>query len=137
MSKFFFFIFSFTFLTFTNELDNSINLMYTIPENNYEALLFSDNPDILSSIESLSIDGEKILNIKEQEEDYAAYLFAFFLGNSANQERMSYAISLDGYHFKALNKGEAVWKSDLGTGCIRDPFISKVKTASIIYWKQI
>jgi len=56
-------------------------------------------------------------------EEAYAYLFAYFLGNNANQERLSYAVSLDGYHFNALNNGAAVWKSDVGTGCIRDPYI--------------
>ncbi len=54
-----------------------------------------------------------------------AYLFAYFLGNAPEQERLSYAVSTDGYHFKALNGGNAVWKSDVGTECIRDPYIFK------------
>lgn len=54
-----------------------------------------------------------------------AYLFAYFLGNSPEQERLSYAVSTDGYHFKALNNGNAVWKSGAGTECIRDPYIFK------------
>ena len=54
-----------------------------------------------------------------------AYLFAYFLGNAPEQERLSYAISRDGYHFTALNGGKAVWQSSVGTGCIRDPYIFK------------
>jgi GH43 family beta-xylosidase len=54
-----------------------------------------------------------------------AYLFAYFLGNAPDQERLSYAVSLDGYHFKALNGGKAVWKSGVGTECLRDPYIFK------------
>lgn len=54
-----------------------------------------------------------------------AYLFAYFLGNSPEQERLSYAVSTDGYHFKALNGGRAVWKSGVGTECLRDPYIFK------------
>ncbi|MBQ8122622.1 MAG: family 43 glycosylhydrolase [Ruminococcus sp.] len=54
-----------------------------------------------------------------------AYLFAYFLGNAPEQERLSYAVSLDGYHFKALAGGKAVWKSSVGTECIRDPYIFK------------
>ena len=59
------------------------------------------------------------------EKEPVAYLFAYFLGNAADQERLSYAISTDGYHFKALNGGKAVWQSSVGTGCIRDPYIFK------------
>ena len=54
-----------------------------------------------------------------------AYLFAYFLGNAPEQERLSYAVSLDGYNFKALNGGKAVWGSNSGTKCIRDPYIFK------------
>lgn len=54
-----------------------------------------------------------------------AYLFAYFLGNAPEQERLSYAVSTDGYNFKALNGGGAVWKSSVGTECLRDPYIFK------------
>lgn len=57
------------------------------------------------------------------EKPATAYLFAYFLGNNPDQERLSYAVSLDGYHFNALNNGAAVWQSGVGTGCIRDPYI--------------
>ena len=59
-----------------------------------------------------------------------AFLFAYFLGNSPEQERLSYAVSTDGYNFKALNNGEAVWKSDVGTECIRDPYIFRCEDGS-------
>ena len=54
-----------------------------------------------------------------------AYLFAYFLGNAPEQERLSYAVSTDGYNFKALNGGRAVWQSSVGTECLRDPYIFK------------
>lgn len=59
------------------------------------------------------------------DEEPTAYLFAFFLGNNPDQERLSYAVSLDGYHFRALNGGRAVWQSSVGTQCLRDPYIFK------------
>jgi GH43 family beta-xylosidase len=59
------------------------------------------------------------------EKPNVAYLFAYFLGNSPEQERLSYAVSTDGYNFKALNGGGAVWKSGVGTECLRDPYIFK------------
>lgn len=64
-------------------------------------------------------------SIQAEEKEPVAYLFAYFLGNAADQERLSYAISTDGYHFKALNGGKAVWQSSVGTKCIRDPYIFK------------
>ncbi len=62
--------------------------------------------------------------VTANEEDYA-YLFAYFTGNSADQERLFYGVSRDGYNFRKLNNGNSVLTSDLGTGCIRDPFIMK------------
>lgn len=59
------------------------------------------------------------------EKPAVAYLFAYFLGNAPEQERLSYAVSLDGKNFRALNGGKAVWQSDAGTKCIRDPYIFK------------
>ncbi|MBP0966119.1 MAG: family 43 glycosylhydrolase, partial [Oscillospiraceae bacterium] len=64
-------------------------------------------------------------SIRYYEGQPVAYLFAYFLGNAPEQERLSYAISRDGYHFTALNGGKAVWQSSVGTGCIRDPYIFK------------
>ncbi|MBR4626961.1 MAG: family 43 glycosylhydrolase [Ruminococcus sp.] len=54
-----------------------------------------------------------------------AYLFAYFLGNAPAEEQLSYAVSLDGKNFRALNGGRTVWKSGQGTECIRDPYIFK------------
>lgn len=64
------------------------------------------------------------ISIPSEKPDFA-YLFAYFLGNAPEQERLSYAVSLDGYNFKALNNGRAVWQSKAGTECLRDPYIFK------------
>ncbi|MDD7516870.1 family 43 glycosylhydrolase [Ruminococcus flavefaciens] len=61
----------------------------------------------------------------KNEKPEVAYLFAYFLGNAPEQERLSYAVSTDGYNFKALNGGGAVWKSSVGTEFLRDPYIFK------------
>ena len=61
----------------------------------------------------------------QAQEDYVAYLFAYFSGNAPNQEKLFYAVSVDGYNFKTLNGGKAVWSSNVGTKCIRDPYIFK------------
>lgn len=52
---------------------------------------------------------------------FSSYLFAYFTNN--DNEKLYYGISDDGYNFKALNGGEPVFTSDLGTEGIRDPFI--------------
>lgn len=92
------------------------------------------NSDGVITADDLKMLSDTILGRKTNFETYCtipyekpdvAYLFAYFLGNAPEQERLSYAVSLDGYNFKALNGGHAVWKSNAGTECIRDPYIFK------------
>ncbi|CAG7610785.1 hypothetical protein PAESOLCIP111_01287 [Paenibacillus solanacearum] len=57
-----------------------------------------------------------------------AYLMAYFR-SGLNQTQMDltlhYAFSRDGLHWYELNDNKAVWKTPVGAGVIRDPFISK------------
>ena len=54
-----------------------------------------------------------------------AYLFAYFTGNGPGQEQVHYAISRDGYQYRALNNNQPVIDSkDISsTGGVRDPHI--------------
>lgn len=56
---------------------------------------------------------------------FTSYLFAYFTGNDKAQEAIRFALSDDGYAYKALNKGNAVIASAAisATGGIRDPHI--------------
>lgn len=71
---------------------------------------------------------EKAFNVSvlpmPTDEEYA-YLFAYFISNSAANERLYYGVSLDGYNFKTLNGGAPILKAHGGTGCLRDPYIFK------------
>ncbi|MBR5536121.1 MAG: family 43 glycosylhydrolase [Clostridia bacterium] len=58
------------------------------------------------------------------DEEYG-YLLAYFTGNNPDQERMSYALSRNGYDFYALNSSDPVFKPEGGTLCMRDPYIFK------------
>ena len=51
------------------------------------------------------------------------YLFCYFIGNAPEEERVHFAVSEDGYKFKALNSNNAVITQTLGKKCCRDPFI--------------
>lgn len=51
------------------------------------------------------------------------YLFCYFVGNAPEEERVHFALSNDGYNFRALNGNKAVIKQTLGRKCCRDPFI--------------
>lgn len=61
------------------------------------------------------------------EKDYAGYLFAYFTGNDnrQNQEAIRFAISEDGYNYRALNGNHPIIASSeiSETGGVRDPHI--------------
>ncbi len=61
----------------------------------------------------------------EDEPEYYGYLFAYFTGNAPEQERICFALSRDGYKYKAINNGKPVVISESGTKCVRDPYIFK------------
>lgn len=58
-------------------------------------------------------------------DEKVAYLFAYFVGNGPGQEQVHYAISMDGYNYKALNGNKPVIDSrDISaSGGVRDPHI--------------
>lgn len=65
-------------------------------------------------------------NAKGDDSKYSAYLFAYFTGNgSGNAEAVRFALSKDGYNYKALNNNFPVIDSKLisETGGVRDPHI--------------
>lgn len=51
------------------------------------------------------------------------YLFCYFTGNAPEEERIHFAVSEDGYNFKALNNNCAVIYQTLGRKCCRDPYL--------------
>ena len=59
------------------------------------------------------------------DKEYTAYMFAYFTGNGPGEEQVHYAISTDGYNYRALNGGKPIIDSkDISTsGGVRDPHI--------------
>ncbi len=53
------------------------------------------------------------------------YLFAYFVGNKPEEERIHFAVSEDGYNFKPLNNNEPIIIQTKGKKCVRDPYIVK------------
>ncbi len=53
------------------------------------------------------------------------YLFAYFVGNEPEQERIHFAVSKDGYNFEPLNDNKPVIIQTKGKKCVRDPYIVK------------
>ncbi len=52
-----------------------------------------------------------------------AYLFCYFIGNRPEEERVHFALSRDGYNFKALNGNKEIFLQTKGKRCCRDPYI--------------
>lgn len=60
-----------------------------------------------------------------EDEGFSAYLFAYFTGNSGSQEAFRFALSDDGFVYKALNSNNPVISSATvsSSGGVRDPHI--------------
>ena len=64
-----------------------------------------------------------------------SYLFAYFIGNSGNEEAIRFAVSNDGYNFRALNNNQPVIDSKKisFTGGVRDPHILRGADGKTFY----
>lgn len=60
-----------------------------------------------------------------QADPMAAYLFAYFTGSSPGKEQIHYAVSKDGFHYRALNQNRPIIDSKeiSVSGGVRDPHI--------------
>lgn len=69
------------------------------------------------------------------ENELKAYLFAYFVGKQADAEAVRFAVSLDGYTYRALNHGRPVLDSRLisSTGGVRDPHIYRGHDGKTFY----
>jgi hypothetical protein len=66
---------------------------------------------------------------------YSAYLFVYFTGNTKSEEAIHFAISKDGYNYKALNGNKPVIVSEniSSTGGVRDPHILRGADGKTFY----
>ncbi len=66
---------------------------------------------------------------------YTAYLFTYFTGNAKEEEAIRFALSNDGYHFRALNNNKPVISSAAisSTGGVRDPHILRGADGKTFY----
>lgn len=70
-----------------------------------------------------------------EDKDFSAYLFAYFKGNEVKNEALCYAISTDGYNFRALNQNMPILDSKKisSTGGVRDPHILRAEDGKTFY----
>lgn len=77
----------------------------------------------------------KNLTTKHPVKNYSAYLFTYFTGNRKSEEAIRFALSYDGYNFKALNNNNPVISSEQisSTGGVRDPHILRGADGKTFY----
>ena len=70
-----------------------------------------------------------------KKEKYSAYLFTYFTGNGPGEEAIRFALSNDGYSFRALNAGNPILSSASisSTGGVRDPHILRGADGKTFY----
>lgn len=61
------------------------------------------------------------------------YLLAHFIGEQPDGEQVYFSYSEDGLHWKDLNNGQPVLRSDLGEKGVRDPFLIRSPKDNKIY----
>lgn len=66
---------------------------------------------------------------------YSAYLFVYFTGNQKSEEAIRFALSNDGYHYRALHNNQPVISSEKisSTGGVRDPHILRGTDGKFFY----
>ncbi|WP_071885377.1 family 43 glycosylhydrolase [Rufibacter tibetensis] len=79
--------------------------------------------------------GSSAQNTKSPQENYSAYLFAYFTGNTKEEEAIRFAISNDGYNYRALNGNQPIIPSAQisSTGGVRDPHILRGADGKTFY----
>lgn len=78
---------------------------------------------------------QKAKTVSNKTDKYSAYLFVYFTGNSKDEEQIRFALSDDGYNFKALNQDKPVVSSaNISlTGGVRDPHILRAADGKTFY----
>lgn len=68
-------------------------------------------------------------------EEPTAYLFTYFIGNNPGEESIRYAVSTDGFNYKALNNNEPIVSNEdiSGTGGVRDPHLIRSNDGKTFY----
>ncbi|WP_210463550.1 family 43 glycosylhydrolase [Rufibacter roseolus] len=69
------------------------------------------------------------------QEKYSGYLFTYFTGNDKSEEAIRFAVSPDGYHYRALNGNKPIISSAQisSTGGVRDPHILRGADGKTFY----
>jgi len=79
--------------------------------------------------------GKKVTGKAVTAKENVAYLFTYFTGNAKTEEAICFAVSTDGYHYKALNNNKPIISSEKisSTGGVRDPHILRGEDGKTFY----
>ncbi|MDP2115228.1 MAG: beta-xylosidase, partial [Bacteroidota bacterium] len=88
---------------------------------------------ILGSVILLAI--ISLISACTTKQEASAYLFVYFTGNGPGEEAIRYAVSEDGFHYRALNNNEPVLDSKKisTSGGVRDPHILRGADGKTFY----
>nr|WP_322625608.1 family 43 glycosylhydrolase [uncultured Flavobacterium sp.] len=80
---------------------------------------------ILTIFSLVTLSMPAVAQTDSRPKDEVAYLFTYFTGNKVEEEAIRFGVSLDGYHYYALNNNNPVIDSKKisSTGGVRDPHI--------------
>jgi hypothetical protein len=101
-----------------NFLQTNIPCKFTLARNIILSLIIVLKKAIITVTNINNRCGETAMN-----EKFTKYLFCYFTGNEPERERVCFAVSNDGYHFKPLNGGNPIIKQKTGTLSMRDPYL--------------
>jgi arabinoxylan arabinofuranohydrolase len=78
---------------------------------------------------------QKAINDDFSKQKHTTYLFAYFTGNSKSEEAIRFALSTDGYNYRALNNNQPIISSEKisSTGGVRDPHILRGADGKTFY----
>ena len=93
------------------------------------------SPLIIRAQTSHSVSKSKHRNVSGVKGKYDAYLFVYFTGNRKSEEAICFALSKDGYNYKALNNNNPIVSAEKisSTGGVRDPHILRSADGKTFY----
>jgi len=111
--------------------------LFTKKRNSYQWVVLLVVLIFLGQVEAQSVSKKKSSKFETKALDIktSAYLFAYFTGNSNDEEAIRFAVSNDGYNFRALNNNQPVIDSKQisSSGGIRDPHILRGADGKTFY----
>ena len=106
-----------------------------IPEDLINEKNFNVKFEAMPGSKTAKIVEARLLSESVADNNYVAYLFAYFTGNRVEEEAVRYAISNDAYNYFTINNNKPIIESkDISsTGGVRDPHILRTEDGKSFY----